>query len=215
MTTSIVIPIYNNWAGCHQLLFDIYKNCSMVEEVILIDDASPDEDVQQGITWWKSTHMLPIFDYKNDTNLGFLLSSNKGLKLAEEDFVWLISTDVRIHQDIVKYIASHVDDDIVGGRLLDWDTGWNFGIRYLEGWFLGTWQDNWKKLNYFDEQYAPNDMEDVDLSAQATKLGITLSTINDGYVSHEGAKSIGYSPEREAITIANKEKFRKKWLVNV
>jgi hypothetical protein len=31
-------------------------------------------------------------------------------------------------------------------------------------------------------------------------------------VRHIGAQSIGYNPEREKITIRNKELFRKKWI---
>lgn len=210
MTFSFVIPTYNNWAGLHQLLWDIYKNCSIPDEVIIMDD---DSESLEGLGWWKDQDMLPIQHIRNMDRMGFLLNSNEGLKMATGDVVCLVSTDVRIYQDIVSYPFHNT---LMGGRYLDWDTGWNtFNGKifpYLEGWILTTSRENWKLLGYFDDRYAPNDMEDVDLSAKALERGMFLETYPDGYVSHVGAQSISYGPEREKITIENKRKFRKKWV---
>jgi GT2 family glycosyltransferase len=60
--------------------------------------------------------------------------------------------------------------------------------------------------------FAPNDMEDVDLSTKARKLGMTLCSYPEGYVSHLGGRTIGYGTEREEITKRNREKFREKWV---
>lgn len=215
MTFSIVIPIYNHYDLLHALLFDIYKNCSPVNEVILVDDCSTDLTVVQGIDWWISTGMLPIKYLKMKNNDGFLLTANYGLKKAKSDIVALISTDVRIHKDIVQditMILNQIQDYLVGGRLLDWETGWNFGHPYLEGWFLCANKYDWEVLGYFDEQYAPNDMEDVDLSTKAKSLGFDLLALHESYLTHLGAQSIPYGTEREELTKINKEKFEKKWI---
>lgn len=212
-SVSVVIPVYDNWQGCHKLLYDLYQNCSLIEEVIIVNDASPSPDVMKGLTWWKSTNMLPLEIIDLKENLGFLRASNLGLKMAVEDRLILISTDVRVHKDILKETLA--DDDLQGGRLLDWDTGWNTfdGIvyPYVEGWILDTWKSNWEQLGYFDERFVPCDMEDIDLSTSARKMGMTLTTYPEGYVSHGGGHSIKYGEEREKITKANKEKFREKW----
>ncbi len=212
--TSVVIPVYNNWAGCHQLLFDLYKNCSLIEEVIIVDDASPNSDVQTGLAWWKTTNMLPITTIRNKENRGFTVSANIGLNFAVEDVVHLISTDVRVHKDVVqsgKQLLTLEPRYLIGGRYLDWDTGWNFGQPYLEGWYLCATKKAWEELGYFDEVYAPYDMEDVDLSVKAVKSGYSLFHLAEGHFTHEGAKSIGYTEARENITKRNKEAFRKKW----
>lgn len=209
MTFSFVIPAYKRWDLVHQLLFDIYKRCTRPDEVIVMDNCGTDDTFNKGMEWWMETGLLPIEHVINKKDLGFLLNSNKGLKRAKGDVVCLVSTDVRIYQDLVSFPV--VAGSLYGGRLLDWDTGWNFGRDYLEGWCLTTTKEDWQELDYFDEQFAPNDMEDVDLSCKAMKLGMNLLTYPDGYVSHIGSQSIPYGDEREAITKVNKEKFRKKW----
>lgn len=217
MSTSIVIPVYGRWDLLHQLLFDIYKNCSLVEEVIIVNNGNEhnNPDVLNGLAWWKSTNMLPIEVLDIPENIGFLKASNVGLKHAVENRIILISTDVRIHKDIIEY-GKLFPNTLLGGRLLDWDTGWNsFDNKvypYVEGWILDMSAFNWGQVNYFDERYAPNDMEDVDLSTKALEAGITLGTFPEGYVSHLGAQSIPYGDEREAGTKINKKKFEEKWL---
>lgn len=215
MTTSIVIPAYGRFDLLHVLLYDIYKNCSLIEEVIVVNDLPSDKDTRNGLAWWKTTHMLPIEVIETEKNLGFLRAANLGMKSAVEDNIILISTDVRVYKDIVQYVGLSQSQYIIGGRLLDWETGWNaIGDRvfpYLEGWLLGADREVWKTLDYFDELYIPNDMEDVDFSTKAVYWDYQLSTFPEGYVSHVGAQSISYGDEREKGTKKNKERFGEKW----
>lgn len=219
MTTSIIIPAYGRWDHLHILLYDLYKNCSLIEEVIIVNDLPSDKDTRNGLAWWKTTNMLPIEVIENTENLGFLKSSNLGMKSAVEDNIILISTDVRVHKDIVQYVGLSQSQYIMGGRLLDFQTGWNnFGNRtfpYLEGWILGISRDGWKEIGYFDERFAPNDYEDIDISTTAISLDYHLSTFPDGYVSHIGAQSISYGDQREKGTKINQIKFAEKWKVSI
>ena len=221
MKFSFVIPTYNHYGLLHQLLWDIYKVCSPVHEVIVVDDHSTDTTLLDGISWWKEQGFLPIQHVRLNKNVMFLRASNEGLKRATGDIVCLISTDVRIHRNIVDEIEMSLSwqkPTLVGGRYLDWDTGWNtFDGRifpYLEGWLLATHKDGWEDLGYFDERFVPSDMEDIDLSATAEYRGYRLFSLASDMTTHLGGQSIGFNPEREAITIANKEKFRKKWIEN-
>lgn len=218
---SFVIPTYNHYNLLHQSLFDIYQKCYPVDEVIVVDDCSDAEDYRNGLKWWKEQGMLPIRHLRLPENVGFLRASNAGLKRAQGDIVCLLSNDVRIYRDIVseirKVLSSRTGGTLVGGRLLDFDTGWNtFNDRvfpYLEGWLLATTKDAWDELFYLDTQYAPCDMEDVDLSTKALNLGYKLEALPFDMTHHLGGQSIGFNPEREKITIANKERFRQKWIV--
>lgn len=219
MKFSFIIPAYNNYYLLHTLLWDIRKNCSPIHEVIVVDDDSSDTTFLNGLSWWVNTGLLPIQHIRPIDNLGFLKASNRGLKEATGDIVCLVSTDVRIHKDIVnvsKTVLDELPKSLLGGRLLNFDTGWNtFGDKtfwYLEGWLLISSKDNWKELGYFDERYSPNDMEDIDISTRAIELGYNLLPISNEYVSHIGAQSIPYSPERESLTIRNKKKFEEKWV---
>lgn len=215
MSTSVVIPAYARWDLLHILLYDLYKNCSLIEEVIIVNDKPDDKDTRNGLAWWQQTHMLPIEVIEPSENLGFLRAANLGLKSAVEDNIILISTDVRVHKDIVEFLKLSQSQYLVGGRLLDWNTGWNTindtVFPYLEGWLLAAPKELWQTVGYFDEQYAPCDMEDVDLSTQAIHWDYHLSTFPEGYVSHVGAQSIPYGEEREKGTKINKKKFEEKW----
>lgn len=225
----IVIPVYNQWGLAHEQLWNLFrKEGENISSILLVDDVSPDDEVAGGIRWWCSQfgEKYPIRSITNEENLGFLLSCNKGLREIEkyannEDIIILLSTDVKIMGKFLSQIGEIIESNsksLVGGILYTHDTGWNtFSGKifpYIEGWLLATTVENWKELGYFDEIYAPNDMEDLDLSATAQKLGYELVPLNNVGLQHLGGRSIGYSPEREAITKINQEKFKKKWVNN-
>lgn len=221
MKFSIVIPVYNHYDLLHQLLFDIYKHCSDVDEVLLMDDASPELlELQGGMNWWMSNGLLNVRHIRMKENKGFLRNSNAGLKLATGDIVCLVSTDVRIYKDISKTMIGILDEfpnSLIGGKLLYWDTGWNqFNgtvYPYLEGWLLCTTKAGWEELGYFDERYVPNDYEDVDLSTTAISKGYQLLPLLENFTSHMGAQSIHYGDEREEQTQRNRKKFEEKWII--
>ncbi|MEK6882660.1 MAG: hypothetical protein AABY22_23765, partial [Nanoarchaeota archaeon] len=75
-----------------------------------------------------------------------------------------------------------------------------------------TTRNAWDELFYFDEQFAPSDMEDIDLSTKAYALGYDLVALPSDMTHHIGGQSIGFNPEREKITLINKEKFKNKWI---
>lgn len=220
--TTIVIPCHNHHELTRQILLDLETHeKDLIERVIIVDDKS---DVGAGnvLDSWKIT--LPVEVTTLIENVGFTIASNIGLRLVactkhEKDrIVFLISNDVRIHGKFIKQteeILSASPKTLVGHKLLLHDTGWNtfngktFG--YLEGYFLATTADRWNELGYFDSAYAPNDYEDIDLSTKAKGLGFALSPLNTPNIVHQGGGTLGYNPEREAITKRNREYFRKKW----
>lgn len=219
---SVVIPSYNHWELTHSLLLDVYKNFPSDTEIIVVDDCSKDKEVSTGLGWWKTSLMakrLKVF--VNEKNAGFLRTANFGVSKATNGVVILISNDVKISDNaigekILVALGNNADvPTLVGARLLDMNTGWNtFGSKtfpYLEGWLLGFRKDEWIKFGGFDLRYAPYDFEDVDISttyiANSGKLvGVDL------HVVHLGAQTMQYSPEREAQTKINQEKFRIKWI---
>lgn len=220
MTFSFVIPNYNRYDLVHQCLYDIYQHCMPVHEVIIVNDGCTQSESFTGLEWWKTTQMLPVKVLNLDINVGFLKASNAGMKKATGDIICLLSNDVRVRGDIVQrieHILKNTPISLVGGRLLDYDTGWNnFDgeiFPYIEGWLLAMTKFGWENILYFDEDFSPNDFEDVDLSTKMLRIveGKLLALPED-ITFHMGAQSIGFNPEREALTIKNKEKFRAKWV---
>ena len=219
MNFSFVIPTYNHFHLLHQVLYDIYQRCPPVLEVVVVDDGSADQDYHDGLKWWNQNGLLPLRVVKKSENTGFLKTSNAGLKRAKGDVICLLSNDVRIYKDIgtpLLQMFEQNEKQLVGARLIDWNSGWNtFGgvtFPYIEGWLLTMTSDGWKDVGYFDEEFAPYDFEDVDLSTQALSCGYSLNIIPDGYVQHLGGQSIGFNSVREEQTKRNQRKFEKKWV---
>ena len=226
----IVIPVYNNWAMCHELLWKLQKiEGKNISSIHLINDCSTDDEVVGGMKWWASSYgsKFPIKFINTSENLGFLRTSNYGMQMVAgfdstnpTDIILLLSTDVNISypfiQQIKDILSIPAEKSLVGGILYSTSTGWNkFGDKvfpYLEGWLLATTVSEWKDLGYFDEQYSPSDFEDVHLSTVALSKGYQLIPLNNPGIFHLGRKSIGYSPEREARTKINQEKFKNKWI---
>lgn len=219
MKVSFVIPVFNHFDLLNQLLVDIV-NHTRPDEIIVVDDHSNDPETLDGLNWWGIN--LGIKVIRPIQNLGFLKASNYGLKKATGDVLCLISSDVRIHKDLsaIAIAMTQVEGKILlGGKYLDFDTGWNtFNGKihpYVEGWLLIAKKEHWEELGYFDERYAPNDYEDVDLSTTAISKGFSLAQItpdNGDVVTHIGAQSIPYGEQREEITKRNRERFREKWI---
>lgn len=219
-SVSIVLPTYNHYQLTHQALFDIYRWSNSVNEVVIVNDASTDEEVASGLDWWKGSGMLPIREIRAKENKGFLRSSNLGLKRATGDVKILMSNDVRLYGDIVQPILVQLNNNpksLVGATLYMHDTGWNTfdgkTFPYIEGYLLAMTSDGWEDVGYFDDDFAPFDFEDIELSTKAQAKGYELSMpIKPGMAVHLGAQTINYSPEREAQTRINQEKFRLKWM---
>lgn len=218
MRVSFVIPIFNKFHLINQLLVDIRDNCTP-NEIIVVDDHSADKSTLDGLSWWDFNFGVKVM--RTPKNLGFLKASNFGLKQATGDVICLISSDVRIYKDLAMMARAIEKIDgkvLLGGRYLNFDTGWNtFDEKvhpYVEGWLLIAKREHWEELGYFDERFSPNDMEDVDLSTTALSKGFRLGQITPDagpVVEHIGAQTISYGDERFALTTRNKEKFREKW----
>lgn len=224
-TVSVVIPVYKNWHLCQSLLKSLHQHeKDNIDEVIIVDDSVGDAEVEGGLDFWIDSRLLPVTVIRNEMNSGFTITSNNGLRyadkpLATKHVTFLISTDVLVNGKFVEQGADVLlgaRKTLIGNRLLFGDAGWNsFGGRvfdYLEGWFLAATSDGWRDLGYFDENYAPFDYEDIDLSTTAKSKGYRLAPLNNPNLKHLGGQSIGYNPARETITKRNREYFRRKWL---
>lgn len=215
LKVSAVVLMYNRWDLTHQLLFDLFNYSKGIDEVVVVDNGSTEST---GIEWWTGATMLPITPIRVEQNMGFLMGANLGMKSAKGDHLILLSNDVRIRgplSSIVRATLGMFPKTLLGGRVYQSDTGWNTFVGrtfpYAEGWLLACTKDAWNEFGGFDERYAPNDFEDVDLSTTAISKGYKLQQLPDGLCEHIGAQTIGYNPHRYSLTERNQKLFREKW----
>ena len=137
---SIVIPVYNKWnytAACLHSLLEFKGKYTF--EVIVVDDQSSDETAEQLAGIKGLTHL------RNDENLGFVGSCNRGARHARGEYLVLLNNDTQVLDgwldELIDTFAREPRAGLVGARLVYPDgslqesggiifkdgSGWNYG----------------------------------------------------------------------------------------
>jgi len=137
---SIVIPVFNKWAytaACLSSLLEV--KCKYSFEVIVVDDQSSDETADQ------LGQMKGLVYLRNDQNLGFVGSCNRGANIARGEFLVLLNNDTQVTDGWLDELVGTFDLEpgigLVGSRLVYPDgklqesggiifndaSGWNYG----------------------------------------------------------------------------------------
>jgi GT2 family glycosyltransferase len=228
MKISVVIPSYNHWNLAHSRMLELYKYLPDGNEIILVNDASTEDDVSSGSAWWQKHSARHVVRYhENETNLGFIGSMNNGAEIAlrhNADVIVLLSNDVVISGDVFTEVCNVIEQYhgkvLIGNEKINYAAGWNevpdengntVIVPWLNGWFLACSADAWKAMGGFDPRYGVSDFEDVDISLTAISLGYNLVALNSTKLKHLVAQSFGYNEKRLERTKHNKELFIQKW----
>lgn len=203
-------------------------------ETILIDNGSIGSEISEMFVL-NAQKYANLRAYRIMENNGFGSGFNHAAQIAEGRVLVLYSNDVVMMGDFLGgEIGERVYRHCMAGGLachrnIDWDSGWNtFGnltITYGEGYWLALSSKTWKAIKGFDTRYYPFDYEDIDLSREVEMLSeknaglVPLNVVQEFPtlpLKHEGAGTIGYSPERREQTIKMRAVFAEKWgLTNV
>jgi hypothetical protein len=86
---SVIIPAYN----CSKTIKEAVDSAlcqSVVTEIIIIDDCSP-ESLEESLLEYRDNPQIRI--YRNETNLGVAATRNKGVTLAQGEYVAFLDSD--------------------------------------------------------------------------------------------------------------------------
>lgn len=218
-STSIIILSYNRWDLTNRCLFELATRLPETE-IVVVDNGSVDEDVAQGISFWKKTPFASRIDFiMLPENKGFGGGNNVGAQAAMGDILIFTQTDVYTYGDWLTPLKTIIQNDpktVVGGRIINWDGGWNKTptgfIPYAEGWLLGMTREAWDDIGGFDEQFFPCDMEDCDISTTALSKGYRLVGLNSDKLMHKGGGTINkLDINRRQITQDHRQLWLNKW----
>lgn len=240
MNLSVVIPNYNGQNLLKKNLPRVIEAVGDVE-IIVVDDASTDASasvisrLRQGFGAQANFKFL-----KNEHNLGFSSTVNRGVEAAKGDIVILLNTDVIPERGFLELLLVHFRNDKVFA-VGCMDKSMENGKSILRGRGVGQWKRGflmhsrgevdktntlwvgggsgafrrsiWDKLGGFDSLYDPFYWEDIDLSYRAVKSGYKIIFEPKSIVVHEhekGAIKSIYS-DFKVKTIAYRNQFIFVW----
>jgi len=234
MSISVVIPNYNGERILKKNLPKVFDAVGKAE-IIVVDDASVDGSLEV-LNGFKSR--LNVI--KNENNLGFSSSINKGVKQAKGDIIILLNTDVVPEKKFLSPLICHFKDEnvfavgcmdksIEGDRVVlrgrgigEWKKGFLVHSKgeiektstfWVNGGSSAFRKSIWEKLGGFNELYNPFYWEDIDLSYRGLKSGYKILFESKSVVIHEhekGAIKSTYS-NLEVKTIAYRNQFIFVW----
>ncbi|WP_072924567.1 glycosyltransferase [Microcystis aeruginosa] len=240
---SIIIPVYNQFAYTFNCLESLSVNLSsdLAYEIIIVNDASSDETLEQLATLVKGIKVLT-----NAENSGFIRSCNYGASQAKGQYLYFLNNDTRILENclesLVKLIVNNPQVGAVGSKLIYanskqqeaggiiWNSadGWNYGrldspdepeynyvrpVDYCSGASLLVPTDLFKQLGGFCQDFIPAYYEDTDLCFAIRELGYqVLYQPQSNVIHYEGITSgTDLSSGIKQYQVINQTKFREKW----
>ena len=118
---SVVIPVYGESGlvrHCLRSVFDTLDELELDGEVVVVDDASPDDAASVVAKEFPGAQLL-----ENEQNLGFARSVNRGTRASQGELVLWLNSDTVLSADsleaMLEYLAEHPERGAVAPRLVD------------------------------------------------------------------------------------------------
>lgn len=238
---SIVIPIHGKLPYTCACLAALAEHAGPTPfEVIVVDDASPDDSAQV----LQNVPGLRLL--RNPRNLGFVGSCNAGAAAACGRWLVFLNNDAMVSsgwlEALLATFGQFDDTGLVGARLVYPDgrlqesgglvfsdgSGWNYGrfadpadprfawareTDYCSGAAILLERTLFQRLGGFDERYAPAYYEDTDLAFKVRDAGLKVVVQPAATViHHEGITSgTDTGSGMKRFQVVNQDTFRERW----
>lgn len=238
---SLIIPVYGAWAHTLACLRALAEHPPLIPfEVIVVDDASPDDSLQL------LRQIEGIRVHARSENGGFIAACNDGAGLAQGEHLVFLNNDTVPQPGwldaLLATFAQHPEAGLVGaqlvypnGRLQEAGavvfadgSAWNYGrlddparcqynylrdADYLSGAAIAIPHALFEQLGGFDTRYAPAYYEDTDLAFAVRAAGKRVLYQPAAVVVHDEGSSAGtdLSCGPKAAQVRNRAVFAGKW----
>lgn len=110
---DIIIPVYNAYDDLQRCLDSVRRTTSPRHRIILIDDCSPDSRIGDYFEGLRKLADPTLTLLRNETNLGFVGTVNRGMALSQNDVV-LLNSDTIVTVDWLEKLirCAHADPTI-------------------------------------------------------------------------------------------------------
>lgn len=232
----MVIPVYNACSDVQKLLQSLEENFDFsLGEVIIIDDASEFETADFLKNFIENSNNNYVL-LKNETNLGFVKTCNRGMKLAQGEIVILQNSDTIIPSGFLdKVIKCFESDDKIGiacpittcgayyfvkpknkslqdvNKLLEEKNPPKYPILpYSEGECFAIRKEVIEQIGLLDISFGKGYREEIDYSFRSASNGWKNVLIDDLYVYHKGRSSFTQEEANELLK-KNAVIFNERW----
>ncbi|WP_433870781.1 glycosyltransferase [Saccharopolyspora sp. CA-218241] len=212
---SVIVPVHGKWSYTRQCLrFLGGHHVTVPFEVIVVDDASPDDSAA------KLAECEGVRLVRAERNLGFIGACNLGAEHARGEHLFFLNNDATVTESWLDVLMDTMNSDdrigLVGAKLVYPDgtlqeaggivwsdgTGWNYGrnrtaegaefnvlrdVDYCSGAAILVRAEVFHQLGGFDTRFAPAYYEDTDLAFAVRAAGYrTVVQPKAVVVHHEG-----------------------------
>lgn len=94
---ALIIPVYEHVSYLSECLDSAIGQTSPFNEIIVVDDCSPDPAVQKILSRYKDVDRVRIF--RNEINLGITKTQNYAVSLSNSEFVAFLDCDDVLHNE--------------------------------------------------------------------------------------------------------------------
>ncbi|WP_258344783.1 glycosyltransferase [Saccharopolyspora gregorii] len=215
---SVIVPVHGKWPYTRQCLRFLGGHLVSVPfEVIVVDDASPDDSAVR-LAECEGVRLV-----RAERNLGFIGACNLGAQHARGRHLFFLNNDAEVTESWLDLLVSTMDSDervgLVGAKLVYPDgrlqecggivwadgTGWNLGrngepnasehnvlrdVDYCSGAAILVRAEVFHQVGGFDTRFAPAYYEDTDLAFAVRAAGYrTVVQPKAVVVHHEGVSN--------------------------
>jgi GT2 family glycosyltransferase len=235
---SIIIPVFNQWAFTEECLTSLYKTLFPQHdlEIIVVNNNSTDETLEQLYLWEKKWPAIKIFSLKD--NLGFSPACNYGADMSTASHLLFLNNDIICQEGWLEPLVQELKNPnvgIVGPKLLYPDSNKinHAGYVLSKGVFQAIYHNkdgNFagvnKKRDYqallgacillskdlFNSlgKFSLGGLEDIDLCLKAKKLGLVSRYVPESVLYHHGSVTLRNSPAG-SYPITQPTEFIQRW----
>ena len=134
MKVSIIIPVYKVSAYIADCLRSVYEQTYSCVEVILVNDATPDDSMEQAAPWIQNMrcrgYIVQVVNHS--VNRGLSAARNTGIKAATADWIYFLDSDDELTPKcielMVEQVKLHPSVDFVIGGVKVVGTDWKYPL---------------------------------------------------------------------------------------
>ena len=207
MTTSIIIPVYNQLRYTKECWEALCKNTPEKFAALFIDNGSTDDTP----VWLRER----LHSIHNTTNRGYAAACNQGIRASRGDYICLLNNDTVVSPGWLAGLRACLDSSprigIVGPQQKGHEAreGWVHMPR-LPGYCWLMRRALVERVGMLDEQFWPGNFEDDDYCRRVELAGHQNMMAGEVLVKHYGARSFE-GMDYEKIMAKNRALYEQKW----